>query len=634
MPDEAAAESYRGHVGCVTVINPYGGGVVFFGLIPPGVSNREGHGAQERFGAPLPPAAPRDASQYVRCSNCKKAWNRTTEELAAGSYCPECQQPLGSHPGSARPLRRVRQVTDPPERELVRCEACGTMYRVDAHVVATAAQVQCTRCLHVFAAHRPGSTHRLPPSVPSALFDDEPLAEAPPPAPPVPPPLAAVEPGLSAPPFRPRRGFIGVTAARTGRHLQDHGRRLPIDVWLALADRLVTTLEAVPHHAPQFWSRWTGPHAFGVDLDGAFVAFDDSQQRTRLHEDWVHPTLRWSGDSEVLQRQRVWAVCRALVWLLDPFPTSMDAAHRREERVFEHPQVPPALHAVLDSGLGLTGPAELPALREAIRKAIDVKPASRERVKAVMLSVGCEVPEPDELPPALRNGGLQVQLDQLLEHAASLASFPADPRAVMSNPLAMPLRPTRTLELTMRTDGRPIRRVPVTASLGFPERIALPPGTLLLAGDRVQLELSHPEQRAFKVNLEATVGADGFATPLIDPRTKAELDVLQCSLDAEAVGPALVPPRPQPDWRQAGERFGNREPPGPAQRLETRSNRLVGPLLVLVLSFLLSLPIILVAGVLALLGVVTTKTLLWTSAITLGVVAALLVFSVRNHSAT
>ncbi len=609
---------------------------MIFGSPQPSLPGAEGRRDELRFRLPLPPPAPRDPVQRVQCGNCKASWDRTPDELAAGSFCAECQHPLGGHPGPPRAVRTVRQVPDRNERELVRCEACGTTYLVDAHVVARAAQVQCTQCLHVFAAHRPGSTHRLPPNVPSEFFDDEPIAEAPPPAPPAappgPPPPAAGEPGLTAPPFRPRRGFIGVTAARAGRHLQDHGRRLPIDVWLALADRLVATLDAVPNHAPQFWARWTGPHAFGVDLDGEFVAFDDSQQRTRLHEDWVHPTLRGLGDYEVLQPVRVWAVCRALVWLLDPFPFLMDAPHRREERVFEHPQLPPALHAVLDSGLGLTGPAELPALREAITKAIDVKPASRERVKAVMLSVGCEVPEPDELPPALRNGVLHVQLDQLLEHAVPIASFPADPRAVMSNPLAMPLRPTRTLELTMRTDGRLIRRVPVTAALGFPERIALPHGTLLRAGDRVQLELSHPEQRAFKVSLEATVGADGFATPLVDPRTKAELDVLQSSLDAEAVGPALVPPRPQPDWRQVEARFWNPEPPGPAQRIRTIQTRLWLLFLVLVVSSVLSIPIILVAGVLALLGVVTMKALLWTSAITIGVLAVLLVFSFANQS--
>lgn len=359
-----------------------------------------------------------------------------------------------------------------------------------------------------------------------------------------------------------------------------------------------------------FWSRWTGPHAFGVDLDGEFVAFNDTtvverpagtfHQSARLHEDWVHPTLPAHHTFEEVARARVWAVCRALVWLLDPFPTLMDGPNTRLERVFEHPQLPAALHRVLDAGLALTGPADLTALRAAVRSAMEVAPATMQRVTAVLFAVGFETPEPDELPPKWRDGVLQVHLDQLLERAEPIERCPADPRAQTSNPIGMPLKPTRTLELTMRTGGHPIRKLPVTAALGFPQRIALPHDTVLAAGDPVDLELAHPEQRAFRVTLEATVGADGFATPVIDTRTKAELDVLLSSLDAEAPAPALVPPRPVPARPLA---------------LQNPLHALFGSAWVLliaaVIALVVTIPIVLVAGLLALFGVISGMTLVW-----------------------
>lgn len=620
-PHVEAAESYRGHVGRIVfgqALRSESRPTMVFGAGPGGASQ-----PPARVSEPALPV-PRGPLQAVRCGNCSLSFSFSAEELAAGVSCPECQHPLG-RPVAPRTML-FREVPDRLARELVRCEVCGTTYVVDAHVVTTAAQVQCTRCLHVFAARRPGAPDGLPPNgfiggshtaleaaIPSVPASR--IVAAPPEVPDPPPQLPPV---LQAPPFRTRQGFIGVTAARAGKHLLENGRRLPIDVWLGLADRLMAALERVDL-LDAFWSRWTGPHGFGVDLDDEFVAFNDTtvverpagtfHQVARLHEDWVHPTLAAHRTYDEVARARVWAVCRALVWLLDPFPTLMDGPNTRLERVFEHPQLPAALHAVLDAGLALTGPADVTALRAAVRSAMEAPPATMQRVTAVLFAVGFETPEPDELPPKWRDGVLQVHLDQLLERAEPIERCPADPRAQTSNPIGMPLKPTRTLELTMRTGGHPIRKLPVTAALGFPQRIALPHNTVLAAGDPVDLELTHPEQRAFRVTLEATVGADGFATPVIDTRTKAELEVLLSSLDAEAPAPALVPPRPVPARPLA---------------LQNPLHALFGSgwllLISAVIALFATLPIVLVAGGLALFGVISGLTLLW---VALGSFAAL-----------
>jgi predicted Zn finger-like uncharacterized protein len=509
---------------------------------------------------------------------------RTAAELAARVSCVECQFPLGGDPSEVPPARaQFRAPAAPSEHELVRCEVCGTTYRVDAQVVARGDPVQCTSCLGVFIAPRP-------PRLGVSARVEDPPRPAPTPAPPVVAPVAAESPS----PFRSRRGFIGVTAARAASVLHDHGRRLPLDVWFALADDLMDLLKGVGR-GHERWDVWTGPHSFGIDLEGAFVAFDDLSGRADLHEAWVHPTLPAQLTWLELGRARVWAVCRALVWLLDPFPTGNDGAGARVERVFAHPELPPALHAVLDSGLGMTGPADLRALRTLVHGALNRKPASRARVQAVLFAVGFQVPPQDELPPYFRDGALQVHLDRLLERAPAIERCPSDPRAVAANPLSMPLTPTRALDLTVMVDAQPVRRIPVTAGHGFPGRVALPTGTVLGAGQRVALVVSHPEQRAFKVDLLAVVGDDGCATPVIDARTRAELDVLWSSLDADAAPPALVPPRPEPQW----------ELPQPESRRGW-------PVLAVAFVFLLvvTVPILIVVGLLALAGVISEDTAL------------------------
>jgi hypothetical protein len=233
----------------------------------------------------------------------------------------------------------------------------------------------------------------------------------------------------------------------------------------------------------------------------------------------------------------------ALVWLLDPFPTLVEGVNDRSARDFGHPQLTPQLHAVLDEGLATGEPESLERLRGRLLAAAPMKPAPMERVSAVLFAVGFDVPLRDELPPEWKDGALQVRLDALLEKAEPVERCPADPRAPV-DAFSAPLTPTRTLELTMISGGQPIRRVSVTHALGFPERVSLP-HRHFEPGQTVGLELRHPRQRARTVSLEATVDAEGFARPVIDARTRADLDVLLASLSDELPEPVVTQPLPE-----------------------------------------------------------------------------------------
>ncbi|MBL8940189.1 MAG: zinc-ribbon domain-containing protein, partial [Archangium sp.] len=515
----------------------------------------------------IPPAPPRQGVMFFGTPAVEHA-RAHGEDFTFGvqSSAPPREPPPGGAPTPTGPAQ-----------ELVRCPACSTVSAIARERLGAGAEVQCTRCNHVFTA-RPSTQGT---QVARAVAGPPPAAQQP-------------------PPFRSRADFIGVTAARAARQLLAHGRRLPIDVWLALADRLLATLEPVPIDAP-FWSRWTGPEGFGIDLEGQFVAFDDEPATPNFPRDWVHPPMEGYLTDDRLERMRVWAVCRALVWLLDPFPTSRDG--NRLERVFEHPQLPPALHSVLDAGLGLAGPPTLPILHRAILESL--RPASLERVKAVLFALGFDTPPEDRLPEKWRGGALQVHLDQLLERAEPIEQCPADPRAIVTTPFSMPLTPTRTLELSMLSGAQVIRRVPVTATLGFPTRIALPVGATQRPHERVGLELRHPRQRALTVALEGVVDTEGFVVPTIDARAKAELDVLLASLDDEAAGPAFVPPRRvEPEPRPA-------QPTSVVPYLVLAGLMGAGLGLVLLLVLLFTLPLVLVCAVLVWRDVISTTTAAW-----------------------
>lgn len=372
------------------------------------------------------------------------------------------------------------------------------------------------------------------------------------------PPPPAVRPRQPEPSslLPPRRAFIGVTAARAGRALQEQGRRIPLDVWLTLADQLLATVE----RAELNWALWTGPYGFGVDLDGAVQVFAIEPQLIGLHRDWVHPTLNLTFEPEA-RLARVWAVCRALVWLLDPFPTLLEK-HERSAHGFDHPQLTPGLRRVLEEGLALAGVDTIETLRgRLLQTAEPTKPAPKERLKAVLFAVGFDVPLGDDLPPQWRDGALQVRLDSLLEQAEPVDRCPADPRSPgdETEPVLMP---TRTLELLMTSGGHPIRRVSVTRELGFPERVALP--TTLKPGAMVGLELRHPRQNA-RVTLEGVVEAGEFARPIVDERTRGRIDVLLRSLSDEP-RIVMVEPAPAVEAEDQPEPEPIVQPPPPAPR--------------------------------------------------------------------
>jgi hypothetical protein len=245
--------------------------------------------------------------------------------------------------------------------------------------------------------------------------------------------------------------FVGVSAARAAVALRQLGRRLPLDVWLGLADRLIEALGSLElHHA--WWRTWAGPHTFGVDLSGDFVLFagfhghampwDALQMQLPsrvedLHSDWLDVNDHHGYGTPMGTATRAWSVCRVLTWLLDPFPFQMELLHARGELPWEHPEVSKALAAVLEQGLARRFDDGLPALRNAITDTAGVTPAPLERIKAVLFGAAeqalvarvREVSEHDEaLPSAWKGGGALVLLDGELEHAANVAQFPSDPR--------------------------------------------------------------------------------------------------------------------------------------------------------------------------------------------------------------
>lgn len=540
----------------------------------------------------------------LRCGACGHTFRPSTPTPpGAPMGQPEAAAPVPTISASAPPatmvfgalasgLRRAGVPLRPPTpggpRAWLECRACYTTYAVQPEVLETEAEVQCSRCGNRFTARRPL------PSLPGA---------APVPAPPTrarvvpepPPPRHSPR----DPPFRQRADFIGVTAFRAGTQLHQCGRRLPLDVWLRLADSVMGTLERVEVADP-LWARWVGPESFGVDLEGDFVMFDEP--RTGPSPDWVHPDLWFQNQGELAERGRVWSVCRTLVWLLDPFPTSRDRHHLRLERVFAHPQLPDALHDVLDRGLGMKGATTVAALRSQVATASGLSPASKERVQGVFFAVGLEAPRQEDLPPQWLNGALEVHLDAVLERCVPLEQCPPDPRAVET--FGRPLLPTRTLRLVLTREGRPLRAVPISAEKGLPDTVALPVGSTLKAGQRIDLELHHPEQPAFRVQFEGVVGADRFVTLRIEPHTRGELDVLLSSLAVDAPAPRLVPRRePVPGLPRSF----------PEPRPDSRARDL-GCLLVA--GGVLTLPVTVIAGALAWFDVISSRAVLWTSGLT------------------
>lgn len=571
-----------------------------------------------------------EGGHTVRCASCRQSWTLSAAQVERDDEvaCPRClvrARPSGletfrfAAPPAAVPEPPPTQPATEPGRSHVIMFGAGPIAPPPAPRLPVGTIVQCTACqasndLANFRVNDPVATCRQCGAVLSPtrqvrttmLFAETARPAARPVGVAPPPPAVIPRPPQPSSPLPPRRAFIGVTAARAGLALQERGRRIPLDVWLALADQLIATVE----RAELNWALWTGPYGFGVDLDGAVQVFAIEPQLIGLHRDWVSGLNTNFEDQARLAR--VWSVCRTLVWLLDPFPTLLEH-HERSAHGFDHPQLTPGLRTVLDQGLTLAGLDTLETLRgRLLEAAAPVKPASKERLKAVLFAVGFDVPLGDDLPPQWRGGALQVRLDSLLEQAEPVERCPADPRGPRDEAEPV-LMPTRTLELLMTSGGQPIRRVSVTRELGFPERVALPSRNLK-PGEMVGLELRHPRQNA-RVTLEGIVEAGEFARPIIDERTRARLDVLLRSLSDE---PRIV-------MAELAPALEAEEPPEPESEPEPVSEPLAPPTPGSWGTIVVTLPFAILALVL-----VSTEVISLATASKLGVAVAVVVVLMRR----
>jgi hypothetical protein len=327
--------------------------------------------------------------------------------------------------------------------------------------------------------------------------------------------------------------FVGVSAARAVVALKHAGRRLPLDVWFGLADRLLEALCTLDLQHP-WWASWAGPHTFGVDFDGRFVCFAGfhghavcgsatyGPQQHALHSDWTDQQEHWGHTTAATPPVRVWSACRVLCWLLDPFPFRHEAPDSKHELEWAHPEVKPALAAVLEQGLSRRATGGLEGLRADLAQNVGVPAAPLERIKAVLFGAAEEaliarvrdVAAQDEaLPERWKGGTLLVELDRTLEQVSNIAQCPVDPRVKVVPGAAVDeaLLATRTLELQVLEAGKVLRKVPLSDARALLARVALPVGHV--PAGPVTLRLVHPEQRAQSLDLEATLDGSAWVLP-------------------------------------------------------------------------------------------------------------------------
>ncbi len=361
--------------------------------------------------------------------------------------------------------------------------------------------------------------------------------------------------------------FVGVSAARAALALHGIGRRLPLDVWLALMKQLLEAIETFSAEHP-FWHRWFGPHAMGVDLDARFVMFGSywgapvppgfvaPYAGYDLHSDWVD--WQHQGRSGLLAT-RVYSVAKVGVWLLDPFdfeylhlmqPPLRAGPGRRWRAKWAHPHVSAALAQVLNAGLERAPGVTLSEWRQQVLEQAKVEPASPERLASVIHGAGHEhlqwlgrqlATEPELLPERWQRGALLVRIDELLEQASLPHACPPAARAIAlendrGDALA-PLTPTTGLSLAVSHQGTVRRRTVVSAALGLPERVRLEAGSTLAAGAPVTLTIQHPVQKGVTVELQAVADGQGWAVmqaPMAGSQERLTLDHLLRSLDPKA----------------------------------------------------------------------------------------------------
>lgn len=252
--------------------------------------------------------------------------------------------------------------------------------------------------------------------------------------------------------------FLGVSGRQLVLGLTRQTRLLPLDVWLALAGALCRGWSVIPPHSPA-WRMVPTVESFGIDLRHRLLLFPEPNhslalELARAPAHGVLVTPRWENFSpehasraEVVdERARVFSLGTVLVELLTgerPFRRASALATLQailtgepHWRPHHHPGCCERLALALGSALARSPdarPASLEALAQRLAAAAGVEPASAQRVTNVVLGVELELlrrtlaalrAEPDVLPVAWRQGGLEVLEDALLERLTPVEELP------------------------------------------------------------------------------------------------------------------------------------------------------------------------------------------------------------------
>lgn len=328
--------------------------------------------------------------------------------------------------------------------------------------------------------------------------------------------------------------FVGVTALEAVEALHQRGRRLPLAIWLRVADELLAGLAPVCPDDRLPWLDWSGPRAFGVELDGRVALFlaPDGAPGVVGDLSMESGVRRWRdvrpGGPHLRPVSAGATAALALVYLLEAWPVREDRERPTGwNRAFTHPELTPALKDALSDALYSGGGPE--ELRDALKACAPVAAAPPTQVAATFVAACPETlvrrgrfaqSRAHELPVEWQDQGLLVAIDHALETCALIEDCPADPLATPSTEAvlaaeSMPVLPTPSLRLEVEAptaNGRRfLNNVAISGLSGVPPRIWLtahgrpPPGSPLV------LTLVHPVQQDVRVELAGVVTPEGTA---------------------------------------------------------------------------------------------------------------------------
>lgn len=377
--------------------------------------------------------------------------------------------------------------------------------------------------------------------------------------------------------------FIGVPVSTAVWALSREGRCLPLAVWLRIADVLLDALSSL-EASHGIWASWPGPHCIGARFDGRLVVsagamgnplpawWSVERESDALDADWRSAQTLVNPRVALVDRTR-----RALVWMLSPWPLSFQ--HQPSgpwDGKWAHLEMTPAVAEVLTVLPGPETLGSVAALRDALRACWpSCEPASEAAACAALLGASprtlldeasaCESLAA-ALPPAWRNRGLAVLVDEALGEAPTLDRFPAVAGATRLI-AGVPARPTRWLRARVTVDQKPHAALRVGADA---QRLVLPlpAKSALVAGQRVLVRLEHPIQTGAAVELWGTAAAAELRLDEPSPADGAVLDALLAEVKPSErgrppppVGSAvyqtalLRPPRSQPNPMQVAEHW-------------------------------------------------------------------------------